>query len=111
MDVITSMLGDIVTFLIIAGGVILYLKTKDRKESLVIVQEDDKVKFFLSDANYDEFDISDIKDDKNKIYNEIKKLVEAKAKELVKYVDKVTLFELNDKSKEDELLSIILLAK
>ena len=108
---IGAIIGSSIAFLILATVTFIYFKTKDRKEPFVIVQEDDKVKFYLTESDYDEFDISDIKDDENRIYEEIKKLVQARAKELVRFVDRVVLHDMNDKSKEDELFSIIQAAR
>lgn len=108
---IGAIIGSSIAFVILATVTFIYFKTKDRKEPLVIVQEDNDIKFFLTDDDYDQFSIADIKDDKMRIYEEIKKLVRARAKELVRFVDRVVLHDMNDKSKEDELFSIIQAAR
>ncbi len=48
---------------------------------------------------------------KERVYEEIKKLVQYRSKELVRFVDRVTFFKDGDPKKEQELLNIILSAK
>ena len=108
---IGTIIGDVIAFAILATVILIYFRTKDRKEPLVIVQENDDIKFFLTDDDYDQFSIADIKDDKERIYEEIKKLVQFRSKKLVRFVDRVIIFNSNDKTKEDELFSIIQAAR
>lgn len=89
----------------------IYFKTKDRKETLNIWVKGDSVKLLLSDQDYAEFNIADIKNNKTKINEELVKFVKARAKVLVQFVDRVTFFKNGDEKFEKELLSIILQAK
>ena len=104
-------IGSFIAILIIGAVVMIFLRTKDRKESLTIMQDGDVVRLLLTDDDYDEFNIADIKDDKEKVYEEIKKFIQYRSKELAKFVDRVTFFKDGDKEQEQELLNIILSAK
>ncbi len=75
------------------------------------MEDGDTVRLFLTDSDYDEFSIADIKENKERVYEEIKKLVQYRSKELVRFVDRVTFFKDGDPKKEQELLNIILSAK
>lgn len=86
-------------------------RAKDRKESLTIMEDGDVVRLFLSDDNYDELDIAEIKDNKEKVYEEIKKLIQYRSKELFRFVNRVTFFNNGNLAQENELLNIILSAK
>lgn len=59
----------------------------------------------------DEFSIAQIKDNKEKVYEEIKKVINKRSAELSKLVDRVSFFKDCDPKKEQELLNIILSAK
>lgn len=108
---IGTIIGTTVGLSIIGFLAIVFYRTKDRKTSLTIMEDDDKVKMFLSDDDYYEFDISNIKDDKQKVYDEIKMVIKRKSKELVRFVDRVTFFKNRNEQQEKELLNIILSAK
>ena len=101
----------IIVVLIVGFWVLVFYRNKNRKESLTIMREEDTIKMFLSDDDYYEFDISDIKDDQEKIYNKIKSVLKDRSKELIKMVDRVKFFKEDDQQKEEELLNIILTAK
>ena len=104
-------IGSVVVFLIIGFVVFVLYGTKDRKEPLTIMEDGNVVRFLLTDDNYDEIDISDIKNNKEKVYEEIKKAINYRSKELVRFVDRVSFFKDGDPEKEKELLNIILSAK
>lgn len=106
-----TMIGTGIAMLIMGSILLVYFKTKDRKEPLTIMQDGDVVRLLLTDDDYDEFNIADIKDDKEKVYEEIKKFIQYRSKELAKFVDRVTFFKDGDKEQEQELLNIILSAK
>lgn len=108
---IGTIIGSSIVILIIGFWTLIIYRTKDRKTSLTIMKDEDKIKMFLSDDDYYEFDISNIKDDKQKIYDEIKGVIQRKSKELVVFVDRVTFFKDGNKQQEKELLNIILSAK
>ena len=108
---IGEIIGSSIAIFIIGLWFYIYYKTKDRKESLVIMEDDDKIKLFLKDDDYYEFCINEIKNDKEKVYEEIKNVIKAKLKELIKFVDKVKFFKNGDPKKEQELLNMILSAK
>ena len=52
-------------------------------------------------------DIIDIKDDQKRVDEELVKVVQNRAKELVKFVDRVSFFKNADEKFEKELLEII----
>lgn len=84
---------------------------KNRKESLTIMEGEDSVKLLISDSNYYEFNIANIKNNKEQIYEEIKKVLESKSKELSRLVNRVKFFKNGDIKQEKELLEIILNAR
>lgn len=92
-------------------GFFVVKNNKDRKEPLTIMEDGDVVRLFLTDDDYDEFNIAQIKDNKEKVYEEIKSVVNKRSAELCKLVDRVTFFKDGDPKKEQELLNIILSAK
>ena len=117
---IGMIIGTVVALIIMIVPLIIFFKTKDRKESLVIMKDGDTMKLFLSDDDYCDFckcgfaslhDISDIKDDQKRVNEELVKVIKARAKELVKFVDRVTFFKDGDEKFEKELLEIIQQAK
>lgn len=96
-------LGSIAIMLVLfIGG-----KRNPRQEPLTVMIDGDTVRFFLTDSDYDMLDISSIKDDKDKVYEEIKNLVQGRSQELVKFVNRVTFFKDGDPKKEKELYEII----
>jgi hypothetical protein len=105
----------IVATLVVAGlglfGYLVVKNNKNRKESLTIMEDGDVVRLFLTDDDYDEINIADIKNDKQKIYEAIKNKIQYRSKELVRLVDRVTFFKDGNKQQEQELLNIILSAK
>ena len=108
---IGMIIGTVVALIIMIVPLVIFSKTKDRKESLVIMKDGDTMKLFLSDDDYCDFNISDIKDNQKRIDEELVKVVKARAKELVKFVDRVTFFKDGDERFEKELLEIIQQAK
>ena len=108
---IGTIIGSTIAILIMGFWALVIYRTKDRKEPLTIMEDGDTVRLFLTDSDYDEFSIADIKENKERVYEEIKKLVQYRSKELVRFVDRVTFFKDGDPKKEQELLNIILSAK
>ena len=108
---IGTIIGSTIAFLIMGLWALVIYRTKDRKEPLTIMEDGDTVRLFLTDSDYDEFSIADIKENKERVYEEIKKLVQYRSKELVRFVDRVAFFKNGDPKKEQELLNIILSAK
>ena len=108
---IGTIIGSTIAILIMGFWALVIYRTKDRKEPLTIMEDGDTVRLFLTDSDYDEFSIADIKENKERVYEEIKKLVQYRSKELVRFVDRVTFFKDGDPEKEKELLNIILSAK
>jgi hypothetical protein len=106
-----AIIGSTIALLIMGFWALVIYRTKDRKEPLTIMEDGDVVRLFLTDDDYDEFSIADIKENKERVYEEIKKLVQYRSKELVRFVDRVTFFKDGDPKKEQELLNIILSAK
>ena len=101
------MIGTVIALIIMIVPLVIYYKTKDRKEPLVIMQDGDTMKLFLTQDDYCDFDISDIKNDQKRINEELIKVIKARSKELVRFVDRVTFFKDGDKEFEKELLEII----
>jgi hypothetical protein len=104
--------GSLFTFFILAFilGYLSYkymVNNRDRKEQLMITRHNNDIILMLTDDDYLKFNISDIKDDSNKIFERIKEVVTNRSKELQRLVDKVVIYNNQDKSKEAELLSII----
>ena len=83
------------------------INTRDRKEQLMITKHNDDIILMLTDDDYLRFNIADIKDDSHEIYERTKEVVSMRAKELKSLVDRVVIYNNQDKSKETELLSII----
>jgi len=90
---IGMIIGSSVAVVILGGVYMLFNKTKDRKEPLTIWQDGDRVRLLLSDDEYCDFSISDIKDNQKRVDEELVKVVKARAKELVKFVDRVSFFD------------------
>jgi len=108
---IGTIIGSTVALLIMIFWALVIYRTKDRREPLTIMEDGDVVRLFLTDDDYDEINIADIKNDKQKIYEAIKNKIQYRSKELVRFVDRVTFFRDGDPKKEQELLNIILSAK
>ena len=101
---IGTIIGSTIAFLIMGFWALVIYRARDRKEPLTIMEDGDTVRLFLTDSDYDEFSIADIKENKERVYEEIKKLVQYRSKELVRFVDRVTFFKDGDPKKEQELL-------
>jgi len=108
---ISNFIGSIIALILMIVPLVIYYNTKDRKEQLLIVYEQDMVRLLLGDDDYCDFDISDIKDDQKRINEELVKVVKVRAKELVKFVDRVTFLKDGDKIFEKKLFEIIQQAK
>ena len=108
---ISNFIGSIIALILMIVPLVIYYNTKDRKEQLLIVYEQDMVRLLLGDDDYCDFDISDIKDDQKRINEELVKVIKARAKELVKFVDRVIFFKDGDKIFEKKLFEIIQQAK
>ena len=104
---IGTIVGSSVAGLIMFVVLVIYLKTKDRKETLVIKRENDTLYFLLGEDEHYSCDVSDLKDDKEKITQTVKSIVRKRAKKLVNFVDNVRYFDGADKEFETELLNII----
>jgi len=84
-----------------------YFRIEDRKETLTIWIKDDTVWLLLNNDEYADFDISDIRDNQKRVDEELVKIVKERAKELVKFIDRVTFFESGREEFEKELLELI----
>ena len=104
---IGMIIGTIIAVVIMGGSFWVFYNTKDRKEPLTIYRDGDTMRLLLSQDDYCEFDISDIKDDQKRVDEELVKVVQNRAKELVKFVDRVSFFKDGDEKFEKELLRII----
>jgi len=104
---IGMIIGTVVALVIMAVPLVIYFKTKDRKETLTIWIKDDTVWLLLNNDEYADFDISDIRDNQKRVDEELVKVVKARAKELVKFIDRVTFFESGREEFEKELLELI----
>ena len=102
-----TIIGTGIAILIMGSVLFVYLKTKDRKEPLVIVREENKIHLLLTDDEYYDFSIENIKNDEDKIYEMLKSVVASKAKELVGFVDRVQIDGSSETTKAKELLVII----
>jgi hypothetical protein len=102
-----TIIGAIIVIFIMGVFLFIYLKTKDRKEHLNIIRINDTVHLLLTQDEYCDFDVSYIKDDEEKITTELKKVVKARATELVKFVHSVSCFDGSDKVLEQDLMKII----
>jgi len=106
MKITVAMIIGIVV--VILGGIyMLFSKTKDKKEPLTIWQDGNRVRLLLSDDEYDSFDISNIKDNKQKINEKIKEVIKNRAFELKELVDRVNFFDNKNEEFAKELLEII----
>ena len=104
---IGMIIGSTIAVIIIGGAFMIFYNAKDRKEPLTIYRDGDTMRLLLSQDDYCEFDISDIKDNQKRVDEELVKVVQARAKELVKFVDRVSFFESGNEKFEKELLEII----
>jgi len=108
---IGMIIGSIIAVIIIGGAFWVFYNAKDRKETLTIYRDNDTMRLLLSQDDYWEFNISDIKNNQKRVDEELVKVIKARAKELVKFVDRVSFFEDGDEKFEQELFSIIQQAK
>jgi len=100
-------IGSVVALVIMAVPLVIYFRTKNRKEILTIWIDDDTVRLLLSGDDYYDFDISDIKDDREKVNLYLKEIMKKRAYELKNLVEKVQFFKDGDEKFEQELLEII----
>ena len=100
-------IGSTIAIITMGGAFMIFYNAKDRKEPLTIYRDGNTMRLLLSQDDYCEFDISDIKDDQKRVDEELVKVVQARAKELVKFVDRVNFFKDGDEKFEKELLEII----
>jgi len=100
-------IGSTIAVIIMGGTFLVFYNAKGRKEPLTIYRDGDTMRLLLSQDDYCEFDISDIKDDQKRVDEELVKVVQNRAKELVKFVDRVSFFKDGDEKFEKELLRII----
>jgi len=108
---LSTLIGSSIALFIMITALFIYYSTKEKKEVLTIQVNGDKVKLLLTDDEYCSFDISGIKDDKERIYTEIKKVLEIKAKKLCNFVDSVKLYGVDNAVQQNELFQIIKNAK
>jgi len=108
---IGMIIGSTIAFIIIGTVFLVFYNAKDRKETLTVYRDGNTMRLLLSQDDYWKFDISDIKDDQKRVDEELVKVIKARAKELVKFVDRVSFFEDGDEKFEQELFSIIQQAK
>ena len=87
-----AIIGSTIALLIMGVWALVIYRTKDRKEPLTIMEDGDVVRLFLTDDDYDEINISDIKGNQEKTYEAIKNQIQYHSKELVRFVDRVTFF-------------------
>jgi len=104
-------IGDIIAISIMVIPTVIYFRTKDIKETLTIKRSNDTIRLLLNSDEYAHFDISDIRDDQKRIDEELVKVIKARAKELVKFIDGVRFSKDGDEKFEQELFSIIQQAK
>ena len=74
---------------------------------LTIFKDDNVIELLLTDDNYMTIDISDIKDDIDKINNKLREVIKSRAFELKSSVTKVSFVQRDDKAFSKELLNII----
>jgi len=104
---IGMIIGSSIAGLILVAIVVIYFKTKDRKETLVIKEENGTLYFLLGEDEHYSCDVSDLKDDEEKITGIVKDIVNKRAKKLVDFVDSVHYMDNDDKFFEKELLDIL----
>jgi len=100
-------IGSSIVGLILVAIVVVYFKTKDRKETLVIKEENGILYFLLGEDEHYSCDVSDLKDDEGKITETVKDIVKKRASKLVNFVDSVRYMDGEDKFFEKELLDIL----
>lgn len=100
-------IGSSIAGLILLGILVMYLKTKDRKETLVIKIKNDMLYFLLGEDEHYSCDVSDLKDDEEKIVDTVKSILNNRAGKLVDFVDSVHYIDGSDKVFEKEFLSVI----
>ena len=87
----------LVIFIVLFG---IGLSKQKRGEVLLIEIDNDVVNFYLSDDKYLTLDISKTKDNKEEIYNQIKKTVQNRAFELKNLVIKCSFLKMEIKKKK-----------
>jgi len=97
----------ILLLIIFVIAFLVYKNNKGRKEPLTIMIDDNTVRLFLSQDDYWNIDISDIKDNKQKINEKIKEVIKNRAFELKELVDRVSFFDNKNEKFAKELLEII----
>ena len=97
----------IVIIILMVGGMFLFFRINNRKEVLTILQEEDTLHLLLSQDNYWELDISEIKEDGIKIREALEKIILARAFELKGLVGSVAFIDAEDKAFEEHLLKLI----
>ena len=97
----------ILLLIIFVIAFLVYKNNKGRKEPLTIMIDDNTVRLFLSQDDYWNIDISDIKDNKQKINEKIKEVIKNRAFELKELVDRVNFFDNKNEEFAKELLEII----
>jgi len=100
-------IGSTIAIFIIGIALRIYYNTKDRKEPLTIWVDGDTVRLLLSEDDYCNFDISDIREKQERINEELIKVIQKRARELVEFVDKVSFFNNKNENFANELLKII----
>jgi len=106
--VIFSILG-----MVVVGFVFFFIRgmlRMERKESLLILRYKNSIEIALTDDKYYEFDISDILNEEDKIYNRLRSVIEKKAINLSGYnIVNVKFFKDSDGTEEQskELYTII----
>ena len=106
--VIFSIIG-----MIVIGFVILFIRgmsKMERKESLLILKHKDSIEIALTDDKYYEFDISDISNENDKVYERLKNVIKQKAVNLSGYnIIDVKFFKNSDGTADQskELYTII----
>jgi len=74
---------------------------------LTIFKDDNVIELLLTDDNYMTIDISDIKDDIDKINNKLREVIKSRAFELKSSVTKVSFVQKDNKTFANELLNVI----
>jgi len=97
----------ILLLIIFVIAFLIYKNNKDRKEPLTIMIDGNTVRLFLSQDDYWNIDISDIKDNEQKVNEKIKEVIKNRAFELKELVDRVSFFDNKNEKFAKELLEII----
>jgi len=103
-----SWIIGIVAFLFVFFGLFFWRLSKQKERDILkiyIDKDENRLYLLLTDDNYMDFDISDIKEEDLKGF--IKDVVKSRAFELKRLVVRVSLINLDDKEFEEELLNIL----